>query len=268
MGTTNANSQISDTMIDVPDDWYANLFDSHYYLVDTIRKNPTAADYEVESIIRLTGVKPPAPVLDLACGYGRHCQSFAQKGFPVVGLDLSQDLLSFAQQHAKTRRVSPCFVHTDLRTWSPAQRHFQLVTLLDTSFGYFPCDRDNCAILDKAYQALQPRGYFILEQVNFTSSCTHWRLNEEFSLPGGLGYKKRSNLLDNGRLWVGTYEYHNFAASIVTYPFQIRLYSPEELLYMLAEPGFSRRHITVLGDYKGNMFAPYSSPVLLIVAQK
>jgi len=261
------SSQISDTMIDVPDDWYANLFDSQYYLVDTIRKNPTAAVYEVESITRLMGVKPPAPVLDLACGYGRHCQVLAQRGFAVVGIDLSKELLAHARNHLNHSRQPTIFFHSDLRTWHYPPNSFQLVLCLDTSFGYFCSDHEHLDVLRKVHACLLPGGSFILEQVNFTNKHNCSRLNEEFSLPNGVHFSKRSELAEKGRLWIGTYEYR-MPNQVLRYPFRIRLYTINELVDMFASAGFRKQNLTISGDWSGITMDPARSYAVIILARK
>ncbi|MBM3362049.1 MAG: class I SAM-dependent methyltransferase [Betaproteobacteria bacterium] len=43
---------------------------------------------------RWSHLVPPGPVLDLACGRGRHLRWFAQRGHPVVGVDRSAQALA------------------------------------------------------------------------------------------------------------------------------------------------------------------------------
>src|SRR4051812_5982293 len=64
---------------------------------------------QVAGICALTGVRPPAAVLDLACGVGRHAVVLATLGFSVTGVDLTPSFLEEA-----ARRVSEAGVRLDL----------------------------------------------------------------------------------------------------------------------------------------------------------
>jgi ubiquinone/menaquinone biosynthesis C-methylase UbiE len=56
-------------------------------------------------------VIPHGLILDAGCGWGRDCQAFADRGFSVIGVDLSTEMLSIA------RRFAPncIFLQADLR---------------------------------------------------------------------------------------------------------------------------------------------------------
>jgi ubiquinone/menaquinone biosynthesis C-methylase UbiE len=56
-------------------------------------------------------VIPHGLILDAGCGWGRDCQAFADRGFSVIGVDLSTEMLTIARQLAPT-----CiFLQADLR---------------------------------------------------------------------------------------------------------------------------------------------------------
>ncbi|MCX8013376.1 MAG: class I SAM-dependent methyltransferase, partial [Rectinema sp.] len=59
------------------------------------------AEPEVDSICALTGIEPPAQVLDLCCGTGRHSLAFARKGFAVTGVDITASYLEAARESAQ-----------------------------------------------------------------------------------------------------------------------------------------------------------------------
>jgi len=54
-------------------------------------------------------------ILDLACGTGIHSLYFARKGYRVVGIDLSSEMLSIARQKARIERVEIDFLEGDIR---------------------------------------------------------------------------------------------------------------------------------------------------------
>jgi ubiquinone/menaquinone biosynthesis C-methylase UbiE len=66
------------------------------------------AEAEAEGISKLLsaqGIQPPAKILDLCCGIGRHSVALAKRGFQVVGVDFSPKFLAYAQNLAKSQGV-------------------------------------------------------------------------------------------------------------------------------------------------------------------
>src|SRR4051812_20402379 len=80
-------------------DWWKSFFGS---LAGQIMFDPREAQSkkEVIEVLRHTGTKDRASVLDLACGEGRHSIVLAKKGFDVVGLDYSRVYLAKAKRKA------------------------------------------------------------------------------------------------------------------------------------------------------------------------
>ncbi|WP_280768529.1 class I SAM-dependent DNA methyltransferase [Salipaludibacillus daqingensis] len=55
-------------------------------------------------------------VLDLACGTGTFSLMLAKKGYDIVGVDLSQDMLTIAEEKARKVDVTVDFILQDMRT--------------------------------------------------------------------------------------------------------------------------------------------------------
>ena len=80
------------------------------------------------------------PVLDLACGFGRHARLLARRR-PVVALDLNLGYLREARRSlrgATAARMAP--VRADMRALPFADARFSAVLFLFNSFGYFEAD--------------------------------------------------------------------------------------------------------------------------------
>src|ERR1043166_4836147 len=58
----------------------------------------------LESIFRQCGQGPINRVLDFGCGTGGHANLLAERGYTVVGVDRSEDMLRQARTHATTCR--------------------------------------------------------------------------------------------------------------------------------------------------------------------
>jgi len=251
----------------VPDDWYGKLFDFRYALIDQIRKPRHLASCEAKSIIQLTGIEPPGPVLDMACGYGRHCLAFAQDKFLVHGIDQSGELLSQARKSLTGKLGLVTLKQADLTTLNWPRNEYRLALCLDTSWGYCATHNEDMSILDGAFRALEPGGWLVFEQVNFSAKHVRWRLNEEFRLSDNLLYRKNSRLLDNMRLWVGSYEYRSGSRQI-RYPFRVRLHTAQDLIGILVHVGFRRLDISLLGNLSGSGFHAARSSAMILIAKK
>jgi ubiquinone/menaquinone biosynthesis C-methylase UbiE len=77
-----------------------------YYVQRTQDKCPQK---EFEAFCQ--NVASQGTILDAGCAGGRDCQSFAQRGFSVIGIDLSAKLLKIAKDSAPTCR----FLQADIR---------------------------------------------------------------------------------------------------------------------------------------------------------
>ncbi len=65
-----------------------------------------AAPEEVKRILALTGMSPPARVLDLCRGPGRHSIELARSGFQVTGVDRTAFLLKKAMERSSQEALS------------------------------------------------------------------------------------------------------------------------------------------------------------------
>jgi len=76
------------------------------YAADTQDRQP---EQEFEAFCQV--MKPQGVILDAGCGWGRDCRAFAQRNFSVIGIDLSEEMLTLA------RKIAPncTFIEADLR---------------------------------------------------------------------------------------------------------------------------------------------------------
>lgn len=99
---------------------------------------------------------------DLACGTGSVTALLAQRGLPVVGVDLSEDMLTQAQQKTQTLTPRPVFLHQDLaRLYLP--RGVDLAVCALDSLDYIIAPDDCAAAIRRVYNALNPGGIFIFD---------------------------------------------------------------------------------------------------------
>jgi SAM-dependent methyltransferase len=127
-------------------------------------------DYEAESdlIETLAGRfgSGSGSVLDLGCGTGRHSVIMASRGWQVIGVDRSEQMLTIATQRALRAGVQNVeFDLGDVRSVRLDQR-FDLVLLMFAVLGYQLSDADVSATLETAATHLRPGGLLLFDVWN------------------------------------------------------------------------------------------------------
>lgn len=91
---------------------WMRFFDHHApnYMSNVFTRGTPA---EVEFLIAELGVTPPARILDMGCGTGRHSVELARRGFAMTGVDLSAGMLSQAREAARQAGVELELIQAD-----------------------------------------------------------------------------------------------------------------------------------------------------------
>jgi SAM-dependent methyltransferase len=202
-----------------------------------------------------------APLLDLACGTGRHAFELARRGYAVIAADLSPTLLAAAARKTRRyhRRIS--LLRADMRRlpFSPA---FSAVLQLFTAFGYFQRDEENEAVIAGVRHCLPAGGWYMLDFLNAESVADSLIPFTKTALPGGHVIQERSihdnrvvkhiRIHENGRE-------REFVESV-------RLFDIDDFAGMFSRNGF--KLMEVYGDYDGTAFAAASPRcIMFAVAQ-
>jgi SAM-dependent methyltransferase len=105
-------------------------------------------------------------LLDLGCGTGRHAINFAEKGYFVVGVDRSREMI--AKARGERERLLPqigarlSFEHRDIRDLRLDQQ-FDAVVALFHVVSYQVSNEDLIAAFTTAKTHLKPNGLFIFD---------------------------------------------------------------------------------------------------------
>jgi len=148
--------------IDVPQAWFDEWFDTHYYHLLYKQRDDAEAQYFIDNLVRILQIQPQHKILDVACGKGRHAIYLNQKGFEVVGIDLSANNIAHAKQF---ENPTLHFVRQDMREVYQSN-YFDVVVNLFTSFGYFDEEAENIRTIQAIAAALQPNGLWVLDFFN------------------------------------------------------------------------------------------------------
>jgi SAM-dependent methyltransferase len=144
------------------DDWTVGYFDEPYTQLFPF-PGDERSDAEVEALAQLLP-PPPARVLDVACGPGRHAVRLAERGFEVTGIDTSSDFLASARDAAADRGASVEFLERDMRDLD-YDSAFDAALNVFTAWGYFD-EATNQRVLDRIARALCPGGRFVIDVMN------------------------------------------------------------------------------------------------------
>ena len=112
-------------------------------------------------LLQLEGLKPRTAV-DLACGTGSVALILADMGMQVVGVDLSEEMLTVASQKAMDAENPPMFVCQPLQDLRLPKAVDLAVCALD-SLDYITDPNDCQAAIKRIYKVLNPGGCFIFD---------------------------------------------------------------------------------------------------------
>lgn len=121
---------------------------------------------EVEFLISSLDLAPGQRVLDVGCGPGRHAYAFAERGFEVLGIDISQRFVDLATAGAPPGAT---FQRADARNLVFDQEFDAAISLCQGAFGLnrtmvdadTPIDPDT-QVLSGIHRALRPGGRLAL----------------------------------------------------------------------------------------------------------
>ena len=140
--------------------------DAYHALAASYDRLTNDVDYEATvefymEILRREGVKPRT-VVDLACGTGSVTAILAKMGYPVLGVDMSEEMLTEAAMKTMDLDPMPRFVCQRLQELRLPRAVDMAVCALD-SLDYIT-DPDDCKeAIRRIYKALNPGGIFIFD---------------------------------------------------------------------------------------------------------
>lgn len=231
------------------EEWYQQWFDADYAELYAHRDAAEAA-LGVATALAAAPELARGPVLDLACGSGRHLEVLRSCNPQAFGLDLSLSLLSRAGS-----ALRPWLVQGDMRRLPLRPGSLAGICLWFTPFGYFD-DGENRRLFGGLADVLEPGGILWMDYLNAPAVRSDLTPAEERLVRGGLEVEIRRSLEGNRvvkRMRIrrpATGDLREVAESV-------RLYDPAELEGFAAEVGLRLR--CVFGGYDGTGYGAASS---------
>lgn len=147
---------------------FAYVYDKLMYDVDYA----AWADY-IEEIFKKQGLKPGL-VLDLGCGTGSLCMEMAKRGYDMIGIDLSEDMLSCARDKSSAAGLDILYLNQDMTEFELYGTVDAILCLMD-SINYVTSKKDVKKVFKLVKNYLNPGGLFIFD------------INTEYKLENILG---------------------------------------------------------------------------------
>lgn len=135
---------------------FAEIYDSLTEDVEYRRR----ADY-ITSILRKYGTDPEI-ILDLGCGTGTITRLMAQKGYSMIGVDMSSEMLAVASDKAEKENLDILYLNQPMEDFELYGSVGAVTCLLD-SLNYITEDEDVLQTFRLVHNYLDPGGLFIFD---------------------------------------------------------------------------------------------------------
>ena len=221
---------------------------------------------------RLFAERGVVRLLDIACGTGHHAIALAQRGYEIAGSDVSQGMISRAQNNAAAAGVRAAFFQAafgELAKWV-GEPYDALLCLGNSLPSLLREDALKGALADMAH-VLVPGGLLILQNLNydrvwphrerFMPLQTHRQGDEEWLFLRFVDFHLETLTFNmvvlhrNSGVW-------NYRAEAT----ELRPIFKESLERLLEQTGFAR--MDFYGDYSFSPYEQDTSGDLIVVAEK
>ncbi len=193
----------------------------------------------IQDVVDLSGLNDHSRILEVGCGTGKATQSFAERGYALVCLDIGADLIAVAQEKLKAY-PNVTFVKTAFEEWKP-EWSFDLI-ISATAFHWI----DPQVRYLKASEVLESNGFLAV------FSNQHVRKEEGF-------FAEVQSLYDRYYLPLTP----NRPTHTANLPGVEAFHSPIRRVYPWIQTYSSEQYIKVLNTYSDHIALPDKNKQLL-----
>lgn len=239
-------------------EWFSSWFNTPYYHILYKHRDYSEASLFIDNICDYLKIDEDAVCWDLCCGKGRHSMYLNQKGYRVIGTDLSEASIQEANKHSS---LSLEFYTHDMRSVFRTN-YFDVVFNLFTSFGYFDKEIDDLNVFKSVFKSLKPNGIFVFDFLNAAYVSKHLVTFEE-KIIDGITFQISKTIENNTII-----KQIKFSDKNVNYQFEerVKAFSKNYFKKLADECGFKIIH--EFGNYQLESFDEQSSPRLILTMQK
>lgn len=239
--------------------WYEIWFDSPYYPILYKNRDEDEAQFFIENISQWLEIPTGSRILDLACGRGRHSYILAQKGYHVIGVDISPESIQDAINDYQADNLE--FYIQDMRL--PFRtNYFDYTFNFFTSFGYFEKLRDNQKVISAIAKGLKKGGKAMIDFMNVEKVIKNIVEREEVTIDGINFYIRR--YIENNKIYKKIKVDNGDKISLFTE--EVQILKPVHFYHMIQEEGF--KLVKEFGDYELNPFDVETSDRYILVIEK
>lgn len=138
--------------------------------VESASKTKNTIADETNFIINRTGINSDKGVLDLGCGPGLYVEEFAKTGAKVIGVDLSERSINYANTTIRPQYINADFIKMNYLDME-FQEAFDIVTLIFYDFCALSTEEQK-KLLAKIHEALKDNGVFVFDVVSENRKCS------------------------------------------------------------------------------------------------
>lgn len=239
-------------------EWFSSWFDTPYYHILYKNRDYSEASLFIDHITRFLNLKPNAVCWDLCCGKGRHSIYLNQKGYKVIGTDLSEQSIMEANKSANDNLQ---FYQHDMRKLFKTN-YFDTVFNLFTSFGYFDRREDDLHVFDSVQKSLVPNGLFVFDYLN-ADYVKNILIGNENKTMDGITFNVSKKIENNTVI-----KNIDFTDKGQVFHFEERVKLFDKTYFESLAKECSLRLIHTFGNYQLEEFNENTSPRLILVLQK
>jgi len=210
----------------------------------------TNAPYEkwgayIYNVLKKQNFEAKSPlVLDLACGTGTMTVYLAKKGYDMIGVDISVDMLASAQEKAYENKQQILFLRQDMRKLDLFGTIDAAVCVCD-GLNYILKEDELCKVFERVRLFLNPGGVFIFD-IN-----TEYKFKELFGnrifegkAKGGAAYEMENKYDETTKINEYHVLFYTKGESEFTETHKQRAYDIDQVMQMLKNAGFSDVEVT------------------------
>ena len=241
-------------------EWYESFFTELALDFWRAAVPPAATAEEVNFLLQELAVSPPARVLDLPSGFGRHSLGLASRGYRVTGIDISTHAIRVARDEATALGIDATFLLGDMRQ-PPPDAPYDAAFCFGNSFGYLTRS-DMTRFVRNMFKAVRPGARWVIDTGTAAESLLPHLTEGRTLEAGGVSYSVLNHydaverrLLQTCSLIRG----HERQTAQVIYT----VYPLDELLQLLQHAGWTV--LSTLGSLDGQLFQVGDRRLVLVV---
>jgi SAM-dependent methyltransferase len=243
--------------------WYESFFTSLALDFWRAAVPASATVEEADFLARNLGVDPPARILDLPSGFGRHALALARRGYRVTGIDIAPEAVEAARNETRELGVQADFLVGDMRS-APPGGPYDGAYCFGNSFGYLSHD-DTKLFVRNMFHAIRPGGRWAIDTGSAAESLLPQLVPDRRLEAGGIAYSVRNSYDALAGRLVQSCVLEKGAVR-QTAEISHGIYTVAELQRLLAAEGF--RVVSASGSLDGRAFQLGDRRLLLLAERR